>query len=342
MNDQGEQEETTFEGEALHPLSRLPRLGCLQLSLRLSVDGFCFLCSLPLTRLCLSDCCVDALRQPRNAGDGERHVEGGADAHCTRPPLAGSSALHLRRSAHGYADSIAAATGCGTASQPQLQRLIGDWSGRGSISATARIPSLTELLLARGRHLVRTRRICPHCSPRTCSRCSHSCTRCVSLTWASIACHRRHRLRLPARPLPFLTAYSAQLQVLTLMVYSPDSTARLMESALQCSQLRSLTIGYGVFRLRTQLPEHYVDVEQLDQAVAALPPLRLLRAAADVALVQRARDHSIPQQLPRSAQPQAGSQRHAAPIHTGASRRSDGAVRRRVPELPVGEPSLQM
>ena len=73
----------------------------------------------------------------------------------------------------------------------------------------------------------------------------------------------------------FLTAYSAQLQVLTLSVYSVGATGRLMASVLQCSQLRSLTVCSSLYQLQGNIPEHYVDVAQLDEAVTQLTALRL-------------------------------------------------------------------
>ena len=77
-----------------------------------------------------------------------------------------------------------------------------------------------------------------------------------------------------------LTVYSARLQELRLRIYSSDSTDRLLELDLECSQLRSLTIPSRCARSAKPpgqwLPEHYVDVERLDRTVAALPPLRLL------------------------------------------------------------------
>ena len=74
----------------------------------------------------------------------------------------------------------------------------------------------------------------------------------------------------------FLTAYSSQLQVLTLVIYWRRSAGRLLEGVLQCSQLRSSTVRCTELETNWQRTERRVDVDQLDEAVAALPPLRLL------------------------------------------------------------------
>ena len=74
----------------------------------------------------------------------------------------------------------------------------------------------------------------------------------------------------------FLTAYSAQLQVLELLVYTSDSAGGLISCVLQCSQLRKLTLDDSFCRLRRDVSPADLVVDRLDEAVSSLPPLRLL------------------------------------------------------------------
>ena len=271
-------EETALQREALLPLSRLPRLRCLEGALRLSLDGLFFLCSLPLTRLNLFRYCVEVTDGPKLPLTVTSTWETVALPGTFVPRRATGDAI-CAEVLMGYAGSIAAAAAAGMTGQPTLQRLIGCWdTGSCSMRAIARIPSLTELLLNNGMWPDGDAE--PDLSLLFTSDLQPLLPQLHTLHLPQIG-YRRSQQALAAiatSSAAFLTAYSAQLQVLALMVYSPDSTGRLMESVLQCSQLRSLTIGYGVAKpwLPLPLPEHYVHVEQLDQAVAALPPLRLL------------------------------------------------------------------
>ena len=273
-------EETALQREALLPLSRLPRLRCLEGALRLSLDGLFFLCSLPLTRLNLFRYCVEVTDGPKLPLTVTSTWETVALPGTFVPRRATGDAI-CAEVLMGYAGSIAAAAAAGMTGQSTLQRLIGCWdTGSCSMRAIARIPSLTELL------------------PYPWASRYEDAVPDLSLLFTSDLqplLPRLHTLRLPymshfnlsnetmaalaTSSAAFLTAYSAQLQVLALRVYSVDSATMLMESVLRCAQLRSLTICYGVtevLRVYDLFSRHYVDVEQLDQAVAALPPLRLL------------------------------------------------------------------
>ena len=70
----------------------------------------------------------------------------------------------------------------------------------------------------------------------------------------------------------FLTAYFAQLWALHLAVCRPSSARRLLESVLQCSQLNDLSISSSEDREPAAVPQHHVDVEQLDEAVPPCLP----------------------------------------------------------------------
>ena len=72
----------------------------------------------------------------------------------------------------------------------------------------------------------------------------------------------------------FLTAYSSQLRELELQVYARESTGRLLEAVLHCSQLTILSIACDTTD-RVNREADCLDVRQLDPAVASLSPLPL-------------------------------------------------------------------
>ena len=76
----------------------------------------------------------------------------------------------------------------------------------------------------------------------------------------------------------FITAYSRQLQTLSLRVYAHDCAGRLLACVLQCSQLQRLTVSGGDQRGYRELAEADEYVEQLAPSVASLPPLRWLES----------------------------------------------------------------
>ena len=83
----------------------------------------------------------------------------------------------------------------------------------------------------------------------------------------------------------FLIAYSAQLQELNLVVYVHQKATQLLETLLQCSQLKVLIIENGDPLTPDRCAQRYgptlspgikADVEQLDPAVQLLPHLAQL------------------------------------------------------------------
>ena len=228
----------------LLPLSRLPRLRCLTTPSRLSVDGLLFLCTLPLIKLGLAGCSLDTAVgsiSPVTVAGTWQDAEFPRDAASV---YALSYTAVCNWALAGYADSVDASAGSldGVVSQYALQRLHCGWNvGVQCRESLARIPSLRELL-SRGtfRTLVR-----PNLSPLFTSLLQpllpHLHTShfdCFEPFWLS----EQAMAVLVHSSAAFLTAYSAQLQVLTLDVSSTAITGRLLESVLQCSQQRSLNI----------------------------------------------------------------------------------------------------
>ena len=74
----------------------------------------------------------------------------------------------------------------------------------------------------------------------------------------------------------FLIAYATQLQVLTIGC-AAASAGSVVERVRQCSQPTDLfNVVRWDIRGHAIIPEHHVDAEQLDEAVASLPSLPLL------------------------------------------------------------------
>ena len=133
----------------LLPLSRLPRLRLLSLMLlSLTLDGFFFICSLPLTRLDLSTC---TLITTATAVASAPVTVASTWQQLLLPLRAVQSNLVAYAAAcvaalAGYADSIAASAHSATARQSMLQRLVGGWDvDVRCMQVIARIPSLMDL-----------------------------------------------------------------------------------------------------------------------------------------------------------------------------------------------------
>jgi hypothetical protein len=282
-------DELFFTREQLLPLSRLPLLRRLHLSHLLTFDGFFFLCTLPVTKLDLTRSYLDDRTGPRVPltaavtttweevvfpdSIGEFHPSRGLFATVRIEALA------------GYAESCtriasAASTNSDSDRQTRLQRLALGWNlSQRCMRVIARIPSLMEL----------TRGMESECEADTVLDLSPLFTSDLLQPQPLLprlqTCHfprveqlsERARAALVDSCADFLTAYSQQLRELDFSVYSRESTGRLLESLLQCAQLRTLGIGSSCDN-DDEFPssETYVDVEQLDPAVAFLPPLSLL------------------------------------------------------------------
>ena len=275
------QRDVWLDEQALLPLSRLPRLRSLRLIAGLTMDGFSLLCSLPLAQLgVLGRYGID--RAPRRllpvyvAATWEV-----AELYYCRLSHSSSDSLAVRADVLlqpmiACVDHIAAAGNSAVACHPRLQRLLGGWDvGVSSMTAIARMPSLMELL-----HPNRDADD-PwwDLSPLFTSDLQPLLLQLHTVEFPDADLQRLSGEALAVflcSSAAFLTAYSSQLQVLTLVLYSSAIAGRFMESVLQCSQLRCLSLAYTMARMDQVLPERFEDVEQLDQDVLRLPPLRLL------------------------------------------------------------------
>ena len=176
----------------------------------------------------------------------------------------------------GYADSVAGAAQSAATGQPTLQRLVGGWnSGVESMEVLARIPSLRELLDGSSSDTSEAPDLSPQFSSQLQPLLPHLHTFDVPFIETSRVSEQAVAVLVDSSA-AFLTAYSAQLQVLKLLIYSTISTGRLLESVLQCARLRSFIVGCNDHRVTADIPEHHVDAQHLDEAVAELPPLQQL------------------------------------------------------------------
>ena len=131
---------------SLFPLRRLQRLRCLQLAQALTVDGFFFLCALPLTTLHLRCSWLNAPPAPLVLPE-LTVASTWREVHFPSPPPWISSYLSVCSEALSrYAEGTKAAAHAGAAVQPALRHVIGgcDISGR-CMQVIVRIPSLTKL-----------------------------------------------------------------------------------------------------------------------------------------------------------------------------------------------------
>jgi hypothetical protein len=80
---------------------------------------------------------------------------------------------------------------------------------------------------------------------------------------------------------------------------TPDSSSRLLESVLACSQLSHLSVNYNGWQVEENVEVGAV-VTQLSPAVASLPPLRLLTSLWLRGLTLSDGDDCSPHQLPGS------------------------------------------
>ena len=128
----------------------------------LTVDGFLFLCTPPLTQLGLGDCFIDATAT----------AEAAAGPLCSAPVTVASTWTEAESPHSGHTpvlrDRVVFAVACvdalaglahivssearsGTPGQPTLQRLVGGWDiGYRFMHILARMPSLVELVFCGG------------------------------------------------------------------------------------------------------------------------------------------------------------------------------------------------
>ena len=279
---------TVVDREALLPLDRLPRLRRLEMTVGyLRVDGFRFLCTLPLTRLWLQGCAFsgayewvhtcptvgpisgvpvtwEQVRFPAGAARDDGLVY---NADIALPALA------------GYADSIAAAAQSDAPFQPRLQRLHFGWSlSARCLETVARIPSLTALTDARMGFCEDSAAL--DVSPLVSTDLQPLLPRLQAFEFPIISdvsyLSDPAMTRLVDSSAAFLTAYSLQLKDLGLMFYWRDSVRALLVAALHCSQLTSLRLDTSYGEEEKYIPWQRVVAEDLDPAVASLPPLRAL------------------------------------------------------------------
>ena len=176
-----------------------------------------------------------------------------------------------------YADSVAASASSSAACLPAMQRLQG-WSlDVRCVAIIARIPSLTELLRPYQCRVLTTWDLSPLFTADLQPLLPHLHT--LEFAYGYPTHHLLDKMMavLTSSSIAFLSAYSAQLRELKLVVYTSASACRLMEAVPECSQLQRLQVFGCILRYDQLLPEGSVDVEQLDEAVARLPPLSRLQ-----------------------------------------------------------------